>query len=371
MGLAFLLCLFALPEGLRGLKVPGDFFRKGLKMRQRPQKQHCQDSGDMPRARQSAKKKTPQHYRKESFSNLPAGFRMLPAFFRTWRTADNKYYTNKVMGASAAAPSVSGTAALSYQAKPDMTVSQLRYLLAKTARNDTMLPTLALTPQDVYDDIYQETIVYDCGWQDNAAGFRFSNWYGFGVIDAGALVKAALECDKDPVCAGMAELPEMYVSSGKNPCAYTDDSRRLITCSFSDFQNEDGEPLGQTELTLDAVTYDVSGLSYLPEGIIEACELAASDEDAEVTEHNVARKHAVFKANVLLELIAESESGTRSLLKPVYTNWDYHSGFNVPEYYDDYKEVKSAYGTAPESLEIPPPPSIRNPSGRIRKISSA
>ena len=40
------------------------------------------------------------------------------------------------------------------------------------------------------------------------------------------------------------------------------------------------------------------------------------------------------------------------MLKPVYTNWDYHSGFNVPEYYDDYKEVKSAYGTAPESLEI-------------------
>ena len=269
-----------------------------------------------------------------------------------WRTADNKYYTNKVMGASAAAPSVSGAAALSYQAKPDMTVSQLRYLLAKTARNDTKLPTLALTPQDVYDDIYQEIIVYDCGWQDNAAGFRFSNWYGFGVIDAGALVKAALECDKDPVCAGMAELPEMYVSSGKNPCAYTDDSRRLITCSFSDFQNEDGEPLGQTEITLDAVTYDVSGLSYLPEGIIEACELAASDEDAEVTEHNIARKHAVFKANVLLELIAESASGTRSLLKPVYTNWDYHSGFNVPEYYDDFKEVKSAEGTAPESLEI-------------------
>ncbi len=271
-----------------------------------------------------------------------------------WRTEDNKYYTNKMMGASAAAPSVSGAVALAYQARPHMTVSELRYLLAKTARNDTALPSLALTPQDVYDDIYQENIIYDFGWQENAAGFRFSNWYGFGVIDAEALVKAALECDKDPVCSGMAELPEKYISANANPCAYTDDSRRLLTCVFSDFQNEEGEHLGQTELILDAVTYDVSGLNYLPEGIIEACELAASAEDAEVTEHNIARKHAVFKANVLLELIAESESGTKSLLKPVYTNWDYHSGFNVPEYYiaDADEDDESDNAITPESLDI-------------------
>ena len=249
-----------------------------------------------------------------------------------WRTEDNKHYSSRSGGTSAAAATVSGAAALAYQAKPDMTVSQLRYLLAKTARNDTALPTLALTPREHDDDVYKERIVYDCGWQDNAAGFRFSNWYGFGVVDAEALVKAALECHKDPACSGMAELPEKYISFNEKPCSYTDDSRRLITCSFSDYQNEDGEPLGQTELLVDALTYDISGLNYLPEGLIAACELAASEEDEEVTEHNAERKHAVFKANVLLELMAESEAGTKSLLKPVYANWDFKSGFNVPDY---------------------------------------
>ncbi|WP_406037365.1 S8 family serine peptidase [Succinimonas sp.] len=258
-----------------------------------------------------------------------------PDEFSPWRTQDNKYYTNMMNASSAAAPSVTGAAALAYQARPDMTVSELRYLLARTSRNDTAMPSLALTPLEGYDDTYGEKVTFDYGWQDNAAGFRFSNWYGFGVVDAGALVKAALECDKDPVCAGMKELPEKFISANDNPCAYTDDSGRLITCSFSDFQNEEGEPLGQTELLADAVTYDVSGLNYLPEGLIDACALAASPEDEGITEHNIERKKAVFKVNALLELTAESQSGTKSLLKPLYANWDYLSGFNVPDDDDD------------------------------------
>ncbi len=266
------------------------------------------------------------------------------------RTEENKYYTNTMNGTSAATASVSGAAALAYQARPDMTVSELRYLLAKTSRNDTVMPALALSPLEAEDDVYDEKIVFDYGWQDNAAGFRFSNWYGFGVADAEALVKAALECDKDPICSGMRELPEKYVSANENPCAYTDDSKRLITCSFSDFQNEEGKELGRNELIVDALTYDVSGLNYLPEGIIEVCELAASAEDEEKTEHNEDRMGAVHTANAFLELIAESESGTKSLLKPVYANWDYRSGSDIPSY-DEHLEpldiATSAFYQAP------------------------
>ncbi len=269
-----------------------------------------------------------------------------------WRTEENKYYTNTMNGTSSAAPSVSGAVALAYQARPDMTVSQLRYLLAKTSRNDTVMPTLALTPLETDDDSYDEKIVLDYGWQDNAAGFRFSNWYGFGVVDAGALVKAALDCDKDPVCSGMKDLPEKYISANENPCAYTDDSKILITCSFSDFKNEEGQPLGKTELLVDALTYDVSGLNYLPEGIITACKLAASEEDEEETEHNIQRKSAVFDAHTLLELIAESQSGTKSLLKPLYTNWDYGSGFNVPD--DDDDDDPNDPDEPPEGFSLEP-----------------
>ncbi len=251
-----------------------------------------------------------------------------------WRNDDNKYYTNTMSGTSSATPTVSGAVALAYQAKPDLTVSQLRYLLATTSRNDSVMPSMALTVKEsASDQSYGEHIVYDYGWQDNGAGFRFSSHYGFGAVDAAALIKGVLACDSDPVCAGLKVLPEVYVSGNPSPCAFTDDTERNVTCVFSDFRDpEDAETvLGSSELIIDAVTYDVSGITYLPEGIRDFCELAASPEDKEATEHNGQRKQAVFDANLLLQILAESPAGTKSLIKPLYANWDFKSGFNTPE----------------------------------------
>ncbi len=257
-----------------------------------------------------------------------------PDAYSPWRNDDNKHYTNMMNGTSSAAPSVSGAVALAYQAKPDLTVSQLRYLLAATSRDDSVMPDLALTVKEAASDqSYGEHIVYDYGWQENAAGFRFSSHYGFGVVDAAALVKGALACDSDPVCAGLKEPPEVYASGNSHPCAFSDDTGRNVTCSFADFRDpEDAETvLGSSELIVDAITYDVSGLTYLPEGIKDFCELAASSEDAEPTEHNRQRKQAVFDANLILQILAESPAGTKSLIKPLYANWDYKSGFNIPD----------------------------------------
>ena len=265
-----------------------------------------------------------------------------------WRNDDNKYYTNTMNGTSSAAPTVSGIVALAYQAKPDLTVSQLRYLLAATSRDDSVMPSLALTVKEAESDrTYGEHIVYDYGWQDNAAGFRFSNHYGFGVVDAAALVKGVLACDSDPVCAGLKELPEVYVSGNASPCEFADDTGRNVTCSFTDFRDpEDAETvLGNSELIVDAITYDISGITYLPEGIKDFCELAASPEDEEITEHNTERKQAVFDANLVFQILAESQSGTKSLIKPLYANWDYKSGFNAP--YVTYDEVVSGHMLAP------------------------
>ena len=56
---------------------------------------------------------------------------------------------------------------------------------------------------------------------------------------------------------------------------------------------------------MDAVTYDISGITYLPEGMKDFCELAASPEDEEITEHNTQRKQAVFDAFADKSTIAE------------------------------------------------------------------
>jgi hypothetical protein len=99
---------------------------------------------------------------------------------------------------------------------------------------------------------------------------------------------------------------------------------------------------------VDAVTYDISGITYLPEGMKDFCELAASPEDEEITEHNTQRKQAVFDANLVFQILAESQAGTKSLIKPLYANWDYKSGFNAP--YVNYAEVVSGYMLSPFNI---------------------
>ena len=39
----------------------------------------------------------------------------------------------------------------------------------------------------------------------------------------------------------------------------------------------------------------------------------------------------MFDANLILQILAESPAGTKSLIKPLYANWDYKSGFNIPD----------------------------------------
>ncbi|WP_406037357.1 S8 family serine peptidase [Succinimonas sp.] len=245
-----------------------------------------------------------------------------------WRNQDNIYYTNTMNGTSSAAPTVSGVLALVYQAKPDITVSQIRYLLAATSRNDSVMPTLALTPKEEQDDVYGESFPLSQGWQDNAAGFRFSDYYGFGVIDAHALALGALSCDSDPVCAGLKSPPEKQVSANENPCAYTDASKRNVTCTFSDFRaaDEGNDSLGKAVLTVDALTFDVSGLNYLPSGLTDSCEKAVRAEEG-----SEEKKKAVFDVNHLLEIRAASQSGTELLVKNIYSNWDYGSGYEPDE----------------------------------------
>ena len=254
---------------------------------------------------------------------------------------DKQYYTQTMNGTSAAAPMVSGAAALAYQVKPDLTVSQLRYLLAKTARNDKAMSTLKLEIiKTDKDQTYEKPIVYDYGWQDNAAGMRFSSYYGFGVVDAGELVKAAAKCSDDPVCTAMAQPPEVYTSSNKSPCSYEEGvsesenqiSEYNIVCTFNGFKNKDDqkELLGSNSLTIDAVAFEFSGFAYdAGNQVYHKCQKLASTTEKEVLE-------GVTYANAVLQIEMVSPSGTVSLVKPVYSNWGYPNVLNLK--YKDEEE---------------------------------
>ncbi|WP_172453234.1 S8 family peptidase [Xanthomonas arboricola] len=90
-------------------------------------------------------------------------------------------YSGIMNATSAAAPTVSGVAALILSANSSLSARDVKYILATTARQiDPWQPPVA----------YQGSVI-DPGWITNAAGIRFSNWYGFGLADAAAAVYKA------------------------------------------------------------------------------------------------------------------------------------------------------------------------------------
>ncbi|WP_295553404.1 S8 family serine peptidase [uncultured Stenotrophomonas sp.] len=91
-------------------------------------------------------------------------------------------YTAKMNGTSAAAPMVSGVAALILEANPQLSFRDVKYVLAVTARKTD--------PQQVSTRLSDGRELVP-GWITNAAGHAFSNWYGFGVVDAARAVHLA------------------------------------------------------------------------------------------------------------------------------------------------------------------------------------
>lgn len=110
-------------------------------------------------------------------------------------------------GTSSAGPQVAGVIALMLEANPDLTWRDIRDILQRTANHqfdaeygqiNTLNRQLNLTTHALCEGTDPALIPgsqcarVDYGWQTNAAGNRYSNWYGFGLINAKAAVDAAM-----------------------------------------------------------------------------------------------------------------------------------------------------------------------------------
>jgi subtilisin family serine protease len=96
-------------------------------------------------------------------------------------------YTALMNGTSSATPNTAGTVAMMLEANPKLSVRDIKYILAKTAKHvDPNFTGVAST-----NIISGSTITLEQGWVTNAAGFSFSNRYGFGGVDAAAAVAMA------------------------------------------------------------------------------------------------------------------------------------------------------------------------------------
>ena len=91
----------------------------------------------------------------------------------------NCNYMSQFNGTSSAAPTVAGVIALMLEANPNLTWRDVKKILASTARQVD-------NPRNVSVNGIEQF-----SWITNAAGYKFHNWYGFGVIDAAAAVSSA------------------------------------------------------------------------------------------------------------------------------------------------------------------------------------
>ena len=224
-----------------------------------------------------------------------------------------KYYTHIMNGTSSATPSVTGVSSLVIQAKPDITVPQLRYILATTANNDTAAgwSSLKYGPQTSNVSEYGQQITFDRGWHDTAAGLRFSNYYGFGVVDAKKAVTKALACDSDVKCAKRAELPDDYRSTGSKPCS-SSDGGKTVTCQFTNFVNTDNSYDNNANVDIEVTTLNLASFTYANDSSNSSCSSAYNGST-----------QGIAYANNLLQIEMTSPNGTKALLKPVYANWDF------------------------------------------------
>jgi len=94
-------------------------------------------------------------------------------------------YTNGFNGTSSAAPVTAGAIALLLQANPLLTWRDVKHILAMTARQ------IDAGRAAVNVALSNGSYVAEPAWTQNAAGRRFHNWYGFGMVDASAAVNMA------------------------------------------------------------------------------------------------------------------------------------------------------------------------------------
>lgn len=101
----------------------------------------------------------------------------------------NCNYTSIMNGTSSAAPVLSGIVALMLEANPDLSWRDVKHILASTADTINYSNTVINHPEGTGSNLAGHA--YDYLYVRNAAGFDYSNTYGFGRVNADKAVTMA------------------------------------------------------------------------------------------------------------------------------------------------------------------------------------
>lgn len=262
-------------------------------------------------------------------------------------------YNASFTGTSAAAPTVSGLVALLKGKYPSMSASQVRWILAKSSRNDTVLPRLSYAP------VYSGDILVDGGWVENDAGLRFSRRYGFGVIDASAALDEADGCASDAECSVRAKSPEEYTiqlscnkaktlhdaaAISNEVSSYVDNTDQQYKCTGSTMLDSSGKPVTGS-FSLDSVLLTVGDLNFKVKdanGLSVCGSKALEHQDPENEKDTADYVNAVARSK--LGLGVRTPGRTYSVLKSLFERT---SGSLMPGYISSGAVSVNALTNAP------------------------
>jgi subtilisin family serine protease len=140
------------------------------------------------------------------------------------------HYTSTMNGTSAATPMVSGAVALILEANPDLTQRDVKHILAMTATQVHAGYTGSNHPGGL--NLAGHT--YEQGWVTNDAGIKFSNWYGFGMVNISEALIMATDnyTNLDPLIELNPEFDDAAYASATLNANIPDNSAAGVTSSI-------------------------------------------------------------------------------------------------------------------------------------------
>jgi subtilisin family serine protease len=201
---------------------------------------------------------------------------------------ENCDYHYGFAGTSAATPIVSGAVALLLEANPDLSWRDVKHILATTARK---IDDPGLVP------VPGSGVMLEAGWVVNAAGYHFSNAYGFGALSVDAAISMALKWKDDS-----ETLPAMKVI----PIAPVEEP---INIPDYDQTGNTQTSITQTSIVTEANVADVAESVTLTLSIE-----AISGTDIDISDY---------------QIILESANGTQSILMTPFNA--YQADYNMKD----------------------------------------
>ena len=219
-------------------------------------------------------------------------------------------YRNEFTGTSAATPLVSGAAAVLLSRDPSLTVWQVRYALAGTARKPSDRPEVTARYQGIY--VYQ-------GWVDNSAGFSFSNRYGFGLADTSAAADKVADCKNDPHCRVRAQEPVEFIANEDPVCEDISGGVMLSSgyrCVFRNFRANSYDSSKTYDIENITVNIGATGFKSSVDSSVSVAEFC-DGASFEFQTGSLNNKKALAE----VQIDVESPSGTRNIMKPLYATY--------------------------------------------------